>query len=98
MNLPDKAAADFTHTTALNPNHVEAHNWLGWLSEQEKRYDECVVHLTRAVTLKADNAWGYYHRGRCYYQQGKKNESRQDAERSCRLGYDQACKTLKQLP
>jgi len=98
MNLPDKAAADFTHTTALNPNHVEAHNWLGWLSEQEKRYDECVVHLTRAVALKTDNAWGYYHRGRCYHQQGKKNEARQDAERSCRLGYDQACKILKQLP
>lgn len=98
MNLPDKAAADFSKTVILNPNHVEAHNWLGWLAEQEKRYDECVAHLTRAVALRADNAWGYYHRGRCYYQQGKKMEARQDAERSCRLGYDQACKTLKQLP
>jgi len=98
MNRPDKAAADFSKTVALNPKHAEAYNWLGWLAEQEKRYDDCIGHLTRAVTLKTDNSWGYYHRGRCYYQQGKRKEARQDAEQSCRLGYEQACKTLKQLP
>jgi len=98
LNLPQQAEADFKKTVALNSRHAEAYNWLGWLAERNGRYDECVVHLTKAVDLKADNAWGYYHRGRCNYQQGRRKEARQDAEQACRLGYEQACKVARQLP
>jgi len=97
LNLPDKASADFSKTVALNPNHAEAFNWLGWLAEKGNRYDACIAYLTKSIALKTDNAWGYYHRGRCNYQRGKRNEAWQDADQACRLGYEQACKVAKQL-
>ena len=98
LNLPQQAEADFKKTVALNSRHAEAYNWLGWLAERNGRYDDCVGHLTKAIALKADNAWGHYHRGRCNYRQGKRKEARQDADQACRLGYEQACKVARQLP
>jgi len=97
LNLPDRAVADFKRTVELNPTHTEAYNWLGWLAEKNNQYDACIGYLTKAIELKADNSWSYYHRGRCNYQQGKKKEAAQDAEKSCKLGYQQACKVLNQL-
>lgn len=97
LNLPDKAQADFVRTVELNPTHAEAYNWLGWLSEKDNQYDACIGYLTKAIELKADNSWSYYHRGRCNYQQGNKKEAALDAEKACKLGYQQACKVVKQL-
>ena len=97
LNLPDKAVADFRRTVELNPTHAEAYSWLGWFAEKDNRYDACVDYLTKAIELKADNSWSYYHRGRCNYQQGNKKEAARDADQACKLGYQQACKVVKQL-
>jgi len=97
LDLPDKAIADFKRTVELNPAHTEAYNWLGWLAEKDSQYDVCVGYLTKAINLKADNSWSYYHRGRCNYLQGNKKEATQDAEKACNLGYKQACKVFRQL-
>ncbi|MCX5828610.1 MAG: cytochrome c oxidase assembly factor Coa1 family protein [Deltaproteobacteria bacterium] len=97
LNLPDKAVADFKRTVELNPTHTEAYSWLGWLAEKDNQYDACVGYLTKAIELKADNSWSYYHRGRCNYQQGNKKEAAQDADQACKLGFQQACKVVKQL-
>ena len=97
LNLPDKAVADFKRTVELNPAHAEAYNWLGWLSEKDNKYEACIGYLTKAIELKADNSWSYYHRGRCNYQRGNKKEAAQDAEKACKLGYQQACKVVNQL-
>ncbi|MFA5182122.1 MAG: cytochrome c oxidase assembly factor Coa1 family protein [Syntrophales bacterium] len=97
LNLPDKAVADFKRTVELNPAHTEAYNWLGWLAEKDNQYDACIGYLTKAIELKADNSWSYYHRGRCNYQHGNKKEAAQDAEKACKLGYQQACKVVNQL-
>ncbi len=97
LNLSEKAVADFKRTVELTPTHTEAYNWLGWLSEKDNKYDACVGYLTKAIELKADNSWSYYHRGRCNYQQGNKKEAARDAKEACNLGYQPACKVLKQL-
>jgi tetratricopeptide (TPR) repeat protein len=81
----------------LNPTHAEAYNWLGWLSEKDNQYEACIGYLTKAIDAKADNSWSYYHRGRCNYLKGNKKEAAQDADKACKLGYQQACKVLKQL-
>ncbi len=97
LNLPDKARADFVRTVELNPTHAEAYNWLGWLSEKDNQYEACIGYLTKAIESKADNSWSYYHRGRCNYHQGNRKEAALDAEKACKLGYQQACNVVKQL-
>lgn len=96
-NLPDQALADFRKAVELNPQNADANAWLGYFAGKGERYDECITHLSRTIEQRADNGWAYYLRGRCYFQKGDRAKARDDAEKSCRLGYADGCRAYKNL-
>ncbi len=53
--LPE-AEALLRQTVRLDPDHAEAHNWLGIVCQQKGAGREAIAHLERAVALRPDSA------------------------------------------
>ena len=93
----DRALADFENTLRLNPGHASAHDNMAWAFIQKGERDRAIHHLTQAIRLKPDNAWALYNRGRLLFQKGEKDRALADAQKACDLGYELACRVVRQL-
>jgi hypothetical protein len=79
------------------PDHVSARRWFGYLQTKNGRFDDCIVSLTKAIDLQADDAWTCYDRGCCYFGKGDMAKALEDANRSCSLGLKDGCRIAGQI-
>ncbi|MGD9592526.1 MAG: tetratricopeptide repeat protein [Candidatus Berkiella sp.] len=72
----DVAEADLKAILAIQPNHLDALNALGYLlANKTKRYDEAQVYLTQALKIAPDNASVLDSLGWLYFKKGDYNKS-----------------------
>ena len=55
QNQLKKAKAVFNNLLRINPEHVQAHYWLGIVYMKRKEYDAGIEHIRRSVELAPDN-------------------------------------------
>jgi tetratricopeptide (TPR) repeat protein len=91
MGHYDKAKADFKMVVKLKPRYVRPYHNLGWLYYQNGKYEESIQYLNKAIELEPNNGWAYYTRGLCHLKKGDLQSGLKDTEKSCGLGYQQAC-------
>jgi len=72
----------------LCPDHPEAHNNLASIFEQEKNYDQALVHYRKALQAKPDFAQAWFGIGETYYKTGRFPLSLEAYLRACKTDKD----------
>lgn len=75
MGDSEKARAAFRVELADNPNDFDANLFMGTLLRQDKRFDESLRYLTRAVQLRPRERYAHYHLGAVLVALGKPDEA-----------------------
>lgn len=91
----DDAIAAFEITVKLNPSYSYAYDNLGWIYLRRSDYATSLDYLNHSLSLRRENGWALYNRGRIHFQMGQPEKALQDTEGSCRLGFAKACQLLK---
>lgn len=74
-NRLDDAVAAFLQTLQLDPNHIEAHNYLGSVYFLQGRTDEAIESLTRALELDPRHTESHLNLGLIYQETGQVQEA-----------------------
>jgi tetratricopeptide (TPR) repeat protein len=96
MQQFDKALIDLQKSVKLNPRHSKAYDNLGWLYMMRGDYDKSINYLNKSIQLKPNNGWAYYTRGHIYFKKGDRQKGLVDAEKACKIGYEDGCKIYDQ--
>jgi tetratricopeptide (TPR) repeat protein len=96
MRQFDKALTDLQKSVKLNPRHSKALDNLGWIYMMRGEYDESISYLNKSIQLQPDNGWAHYTRGHIYLKIGDRQKGLIDAEKACKMGYQDGCKIFNQ--
>ena len=91
------AIVDLKKSIQIKSSFYNAYDLLGWIYTEEKRWKEGIKYLNISISLRPDNGWAYYTRGRCYYYLGIHKMAMEDVKKACELGYKDGCKVYKRL-
>lgn len=61
----------------VDPNHAEAHYYLGLAAAKRNRHDEALKHFQRARALDPDNSDYHYHAGATHWRLGNRDAARE---------------------
>ncbi len=71
----DKAIAEYKRALELAPDYAEAHNNLGNLLKDQKKYDEAIVHFESSIRIFPDNPSTHNNLGTAYAMKGDVNKA-----------------------
>lgn len=81
----DAAATEVSRAIRLLDREAQFHGLRGAIRMQQERYDDAVINFNRAIERDPEYFGYYLHRGAIKSKQGKREEARQDLERSMAL-------------
>jgi tetratricopeptide (TPR) repeat protein len=58
-------------------------------------FDKSIGFLNKSIKLKPDNGWAYYTRAHIRIEQGNVEKGLMDANKACKMGYEDGCKIYK---
>ncbi len=96
--LLEPAIENFSRAIEINPRFDMAYNNRGAALFLLGRLDEALDDFNRAIFLNPANAEAYINRGYVYLRKGERILAAPDLESGCRLGNEQGCQALRDLP
>lgn len=92
-----RAIQDFTRALTLDENRQDAYDYRAFLYFQEEMYADAMEDIAHLLALDPNNGRAYKLRSDCYFQTGEMEKARNDAKKSCELGYEEGCTAAKRL-
>jgi tetratricopeptide (TPR) repeat protein len=93
----DHALEDFGRAVAIDPKRVDALQYRAFMFAQEQLYSDAIKDVDTILGMDASNGRAYKLRSDCDFQLGNMAKAREDAQKSCDLGYDDGCVAVKRL-
>jgi tetratricopeptide (TPR) repeat protein len=88
----EKAEADFEAGIEINPRYATIYQSYGLLKYELERYDEAKELFLKAIQFEPDNSLVYYNLAMTYMRLDELKDACYYFNRSCDLGYRNACK------
>ncbi|MET3107215.1 tetratricopeptide (TPR) repeat protein [Oxalobacteraceae bacterium GrIS 2.11] len=83
-----EAQTIYTQILAVQPNHFDALQLLGTLSNQMKRYHQALEFLSKAIIVNSSHALTYYNRGIAFKELNRLEDAIADYDKAIRLKPD----------
>ena len=80
-----QAVRDLRRTLELNEHNVGAHNDLGRLLVQERKYEEAAAHMEKAVARMEESPEANYYHGLCLLNAGRDDEGERFVRRALEI-------------
>lgn len=97
MKDRDRAMQDFTRALTIDEKRQDAYDYRAFLYYQAEMYPEAMGDIARLLTLDPNNGRAYKLRSDCNFQMGNIEKAKEDAKKSCDLGYEEGCTATKRL-
>lgn len=94
---PEGAMKDFSRAIGIDEKRTDALDYRAFLYIQRQMYDDAIADLEKILTLDPNNGRAYKLRSDCRFQQGDMKKAREDAVKSCELGYEDGCIAQRRL-
>ncbi|MDO8413588.1 MAG: tetratricopeptide repeat protein [Gallionellaceae bacterium] len=93
----DEAIADYQRALAISPQLAPIHYQLGLAYAKTKRDQEAIAQYDIVIAMQPDIPLGYYAKGLSLLRLQQREQALQQLQKSCALGYDQACLLARQM-
>jgi len=93
----EEAKAEIRKAITLDPRDSEFYRIMGAILFAENRLDDIIFYWNKYIQLEPDRAEAYLERGGAYYRQGDMASAMRDLKKSCELGSERGCETLKKM-
>jgi tetratricopeptide (TPR) repeat protein len=91
----DRAIEDYSRAIALDSGMIVAYLSRAFIYEKKGLFNRAIDDYNRLTAMDPNNARAYFLRGLTYVKMGHVNKMREDVGKACRLGYERACKYLR---
>lgn len=92
-----RALQDFGRAVMLDEKRVDALNYRAFMFFQEQLYTDALKDTDAILLLEPNNGRAYKLRSDCDFQLGNLSQAKEDAQKSCDLGYEDGCVAAKRL-
>lgn len=91
------ALEDFTRAVTADPKNKEALDYRAFIYIQEQMYQEAMGDAEALIALDPANGRAYKLRSDCHFYLSNLDKAKEDAKRSCELGYPDGCEAARRL-
>ena len=93
----EDALADFRRVMDVDPRMFEAYRGADRILSDQKRFDDCIELWNRFLQLVPGHKDAVFERGGAHFRLGNFTAAQADAQRSCELGRQDACRVARDL-
>ena len=97
LHRPNEALSDVRQAIARKREYPDAYKLMARMELEEGNYDNALEAVNFLLKLDPGNSDGYLTRAFIYLRKGQKRDAMDDAQRSCDMGNQQACKMYKEI-
>lgn len=89
------ALEDMKGAIRADPHYLEAYQGIDWILAHRRDWKAIVGYWDAFLALEPENATGYFERSGTYFHVGDMQAAKRDGEKACKLGNQEACRTIQ---